>query len=179
MKPAVVHTILFGFLLISCGGRSANAQSGDEPVFTVIAKNQDDQIEIQHEHGIAMVDIHSPSGIGSASIALESGKMPETIILRLHLKGLEDFRLSSGQMAIAASVPSSGMSEAMNQRLISSGKESSLTPGHPLWLDVEIISNQADQKIPLEDGYFEIRLPKIVIQKAGNSFTVQWIDFYR
>jgi hypothetical protein len=164
---------------MSCASLSVDAQAGDEPVFNVTTKNTDDQINIEYENGITTIDIHSPTGIGPASLVLESGKMPGTIILRLHLKGLEDFRLSSGQMTISASVPNSGMSEAMNQRLISSGRESSITPDHPLWMKIEIVSDQADKKIPVEDGYFEITIPKAFIQKAGNSFTVQWIDFYR
>ena len=54
-----------------------------------------------------------------------------------------------------------------------------LLPGHPLWMEIEIVSGQPEKKIPLEEGYFEIRLPKEFIRKAGRSFEIAWIDFYR
>ena len=46
-----------------------------------------------------------------------------------------------------------------------------------LWLKIEIASDS--QKIPVQDGYFEIVIPKEFIQQAGKSFEIQWIDFYR
>ena len=179
MKQIVIHTILLGGLfLVSCASQPANAQPA-EPVFHVTAKNKDDQITFQYENGATLININSPMGIGSASFELESGSMPENIILRLHLKGLEELRLLSNQSAISVSISSSGVFNANNQTLISSGGESSIMPGHPLWMNVEIVSDQPTKKLPLEDGYFEITFPKAFIQKAGNSFAVQWIDFYR
>src|SRR5262245_62174031 len=121
MKLFVVHTFLFSFLLIACASQPANAQAGDEPVFTVTTKNQDDQVDIQHENGITTADIHSPTGIGSATFELVSGAMPESVILRLHLKGLEEFRLVSDQATIAASGSSSDLFQVSDQRVISAG----------------------------------------------------------
>ena len=179
MKCFVVHTILLSFLLISCASQPANAQSGDEPVFSTIAKNQDDQINIQYVSNVTVIDVQSPTGIGSARFELESGGMPENLVLRLHLKGLEEFRLISDQTAIAASASSRGVFDVNDQRVISSGGEYSIMPIDPLWMKIEIVSDQATKKIPLEDGYFEITVPKQFIRNAGNSFEIQWIDFYR
>lgn len=164
---------------MSCASRPANAQSGDEPVFLVTAKNQDDQINIQYVNGITVIDLQSPTGIGSAKFELESGGMPEKILLRLHLKGLEGFRLISNQATIAASASSGGVFEVSDQRVISSGSEYSIMPIDPLWMKIEIVSDQATKKIPLEEGYFEITVPKEFIRNAGDSFEIQWIDFYR
>jgi len=165
---------------MSCASQPANAQSGDEPIFTVTAqKNEDDQINIQHEKGISIIDIDSPRGIGSAQFNLESGRMPERMVLHLHLKGLEELRLISNGATIAASASSSNMFNVTDQKVIASGNEYFLTPIDPLWMKIEIISDQADKKIPLEEGYFEIRVPKEFIESAGNSFEIQWIDFYR
>jgi hypothetical protein len=33
--------------------------------------------------------------------------------------------------------------------------------------------------IPLNDGYFEIQLPKALFEDNPKSITVNWIDFYR
>ena len=163
---------------MSCVSQPANAQSGDEPVFSISAKNQDDQINFQYVDGTAIVDIQSPTGIGSAKLELESGGMPENILLRLHLQGLEEIKLVSDQTAIVAAGSSSGSFGINDQRVNSSGSEYSITPIDPLWMKIEIISDQA-KKIPLESGYFEITVPREFLQNAGNSFEIQWIDFYR
>jgi hypothetical protein len=177
MKYFVVHTILLSFSLMSCASQPANAQSGDGPVFSVTAKNQNDQINVQYVDGVTVIDVQSPSGIGSAKVDLESGSMPENMLLQLRIKGLEEFRLISHQ-AVVASGPSSGSFSIHDQRVNSSGSEYSITPIDPLWMKIEIISDQA-KKIPLEEGYFEITVPKEFLQNAGSSFEIQWIDFYR
>jgi hypothetical protein len=164
---------------MSCASLPANAQSGDRPVFSITLKNQDDKIDTQHENGITVIDVHSRTGIGSAQIDLESGLMPERMMLRLHLKGLEELRLVSSQTTIAASASSSEVFNVTNQKVIESGNEYSITPIDPLWMKVQIVSGQSDKTIPLKEGYFEVAVPKEFIQTAGNSFEIQWIDFYR
>ena len=178
MKYFVIYTILLSFLLMSCASQPANAQSGDEPVFSIDAKNQNDQVNIQYVDGAAIVDIQSPTGIGSAKLELESGDMPESMLLRIHIHGLEEIRLISDQAVIVASGSSSGLFAINDQRVISLGSEYSITPIDPLWMKIEIISDQA-KKIPLEAGYFEINVPREFLRNAENFFEIQWIDFYR
>ena len=177
MKRSHIRTFLLSLMLVSCAGLPVNAQSG-EPIFTVTTKNGDDQVNVQHQNGTTLIDIYSPTGIGSAKFVLESGTMPGEITLRLHLKGLEEFRLTSVQESIAASVASSDASN-ISQKIIAPDSESPLLPSHPLWMQVEVVSAQPEKKIPIEAGYFEITLPKEFLQKAGMSFEIEWIDFYR
>ena len=177
MKRVHIQTILLSILFASCAGGPIGAQP-EEPAFIVITKNPEDQVDIQYENGTARIDIQSPSGIGSAAFELESGDMPENMSLQLHLKGLEQFRLTSAQEQIAASV-SSGDPFNENQSILTSGTESPLFPGNPLWMEIEIVSNQAEKKIPLEKGYFEVTIPQQFIQNAGKTFEIEWIDFYR
>src|SRR6185503_15436074 len=108
MKYFVVHTILLSLLLMSCASQPANAQSGDEPVFSVTVKNQNDQINVQYVDSVIVIDVQSPSGIGSAKFDLESGGIPENMLLRLRIKGLEEFRLLSNQAVVVASGSSGG-----------------------------------------------------------------------
>jgi len=164
---------------MSCASQPANAQSGDEPVFSVTVKNQNDQINVQYVDSVTVIDVQSPSGIGSAKFDLESGDMPENMLLRLHIKGLEEFRLVSNQAVVVASGSSGGSFSIYDQRVNSSGSEYSITPIDPLWMKIEIVSDQATKKIPLGQGYFEITVPKEFLRNAGNSFEIQWIDFYR
>jgi hypothetical protein len=177
MKRSFLPTILFSLLLVSCAGLPAGTQP-EEPVFMVTTKNEDDQVLIQHENGTTFLDVHSSTGIGSATLELESGTMPGNMILRLHLKGLEELRLTSAQTSIAASVSNSNPAD-IHQRIIAASSDSPLLPDHPLWMNVEIISPQAEKNIPLEEGYFEVTMPTEFIQKAGNSFEIQWTDFFR
>ena len=178
MKYFVAHIILFSIFLVSCASQPANAQAGGEPVFNVSTKNQDDRLDIKHENGVTAVDIHSPTGIGSATFDLVSGSMPEQLILRLHLTGLEEFRLVSDQTILVA-YGSSHTFNVTGQSVIAAGNEYSITSIDPLWTKVEVVSGQAEKKIPLDEGYFEITVPKEFIRRAGNSFEIQWIDFFR
>ena len=177
MKRSYLQTILLSFFLISCAGQAANAQSG-EPGFTVTTKNEGDKVDLQYENGITFIDVYSSSGIGSAEFKLKSGTMPEQMVLRLHLKGLEEFRLTSAQTSIAASVSNSDPSE-VHQRIVAASNATPLLPGQPLWMEIKIVSEQAVKTPPLEEGYFEITVPKEFLRKAGTSFEIAWIDFYR
>lgn len=175
-----MQAILWCLLLAACAGESAGAGAQtEEPAFIVITKNPEDQVDIEYQNGTAHIDIQSPTGIGSASFELASGHMPEDITLRLHLKGLEQIRLKSAQGQIAASVSSSEAAPLENQTLFSSGAETPLLPGHPLWMQISIVANQAEKKIPLEEGYFEVTVPQEFIRNAGTTFEIEWIDFYR
>ena len=178
MKRSHLEILLFSFLLMSCGGVSAGAQP-HEPGFIVITKNPDDQVGLEYENGTSLIDIQSPTGIGSAAFELESGNMPGNMILRLHLKGLEQFRLKSAQQEISAAVAGGDGVTLDHQTLLSSGTETPLLPGHPLWTEIQIVSNQGEKEIPLEEGYFEVTVPQEFIRNAGKTFEIEWIDFYR
>jgi hypothetical protein len=178
IKRAHLQTILWSLLLVCCGSGPIGAQP-HEPAFIVITKNPDDQVDIQFENSTTLIDIQSPTGIGSAAFELESGTMPENMTLRLHLKGLEQFRLTSAQDQIAASVSSGETVHLDEQTIYSSGTESPLLPRHPLWMEIEIVSSQTEKKIPLEEGYFEITVPQEFIRNVGKTFEIEWIDFYR
>lgn len=171
------QAVLWSFLLVSCAGLPVRAQGG-EPQFTVTTKNSDDHVNIQHQNGVAFVDILSPTGIGAAAFELKSGVMPGKIVLRLHLQGLEEFRLTSSDESVEASV-SSGDAPSIQQRIISAGSETPILPVHPFWMIIDVVAEQAEPAIPLEAGYFEITLPQEFLEKAGDSFEIEWIDFYR
>lgn len=177
MKQLVVHTILFSIFLTACASQPVNAQEQAEPVFSVNVKNTTDQIAFQYKDNTTTIAINSPFGIGSAIFKLLSGDMPEQIVLQLHLKGLEEVRLISDQVTIAASVSSNGGLKTQSQRKFLGDSEQIMLSFDPLWLNIQIISDS--KQIPLEAGYFEVIFPKEFVQDAGGSFEMQWIDFYR
>lgn len=149
------------------------------PVFTVTAAGEGDEVTVSLEGETAIIDVHSQSGIGQATVELVSGEMPQKIILRLHLKGLERFRLAYDQTVITAQVSSTG-GGAMVQTVVSpNGEETPIASDSPFWLDSRIVSDQTPPTIPLDQGYFELSLPQDFLTAGHRAFTMRWIDFYR
>jgi hypothetical protein len=178
MKQIVVYTILLmNVFLVSCSNQSASAQAKREPVFSVESKHSDDQITLQSKANTTIIEIDSPSGIGSARFNLESGDMPEQIVVQIHVKALEEFRLISKQNSVSASVSSGDGLQAQSHRKSSGNSEQAIRAGDAFWLNIKIVSDS--QQIPLEDGYFEINIPVEFIKQSGSSFEIHWIDFYR
>ena len=178
MRRISLPFVLSLFLLISCTAPNGPSSEG-VPEFRIMSAKQEDVIAVANENGATILDVQSFSGIGSATIELVSGTISETMMVRLHTKGLEEFRLFFDETTVAASVPSGDGFGDANERILSAGEEIPITSLHPLWMNVEIISNQATQRIPLEIGYFEITFPDEFSKDAQNSFEISWVDFFR
>lgn len=146
---------------------------------SVTSSKPGDTITITSEEGITIIEVDSPSGIGSAQFELVSGTLPQKMVARLHLKGLEEFRLLYADTVIVASASSGSVFNSSNQKILISGKEQPILPGQSLWMKIRIVSDQTSQDIPLEQGYFEITFPQDFIEKAVSSFEIQWVDFFR
>jgi hypothetical protein len=175
MKQIVIHTILLICLLLSgCAGEPATAPTQEAPVFSVETQNADDEVTLRFREEQTVIEIQSPTGIGSAAFRLEAGQLPERIIARLHLAGLEELRLVTEEVTVAASVSEE---KVESQRKILGNSEQALRSSDALWLDIQIVSESAT--LPLEDGYFEIHFPAAFIQQSGGVFEIHWIDFYR
>ena len=170
--------LLVCILMAGCAAPPGTPETSP-PVFTVNAEGDGNELTVSTEGESILIDVYSKSGIGKAIIEHVSGGPPEKIVLRLHLTGLEEFRLSYDQTTITASV-SSRDSRAIAQSLASPEEgEHSIEPDNSSWLDITIVSDQATPEIPLTQGYFEITLPEGLLTEADSSFSIQWIDFYR
>jgi hypothetical protein len=177
MKQIVAHTSLLLLLfLASCASQTADAQS-QAPEFRVRGANSDDLIAVLRENSQTVIDIHSDFGIGSATFDLIAGTMPRTLTVRLHLRGLEEFRVVSGEATVGASLSTGGAGFPVSQRIVASEGEIPILSVHPLWLDIRTVPESAS--LPLEEGYFEIVIPETFLQGAGASFELHWVDFYR
>ncbi|MEK6409463.1 MAG: hypothetical protein AABN34_21270 [Acidobacteriota bacterium] len=158
---------------------SGDAVARDVPVFQVSAAGAGDTVTIRVQEKAAVFDIHSRSGIGSATVELVSGPPPERIVLRLHLKGLEEFRLSYGSTVVTARV-SSHDNRVVDQSVDwSVGDERPITEDSPFWMDIKIASGQSKSSRTTAQRHFEIMLPKDVLGKERRAFSIRWIDFYR
>jgi len=154
-------------LLMLCVAVAMTACNGNQsPQFTAGA-DKDNQLSLSVEDETTVIDVQSPGGIGNANVEFVSGNYPAQIILRLHVQKLEGFKLTYGRTTVSAS--SSGGADTVIQSLIESdGVERALMPSSPLWMDIQP-----------EQEYLEITLPAALTQEEPESFSFQWVDFYR
>src|SRR5687767_6570455 len=154
-------------LLMLCVAAAITACTGNQSPQFSAATDKDNQLSLNIENETAVIDVQSPGGIGKAEIKLLSGSYPAQIVLRLHIKRLEGFKLTYGKTMLNAS--SSGVSEPVTQSLIQpDGSERAVKPSSPLWMDIQ----------PGQE-YLEITLPTALTQEKPESFSFQWVDFYR
>ena len=106
----------------------------------------------------------------------QKGQWPTTVILRLHLGGLESFAVSNGRIKLTGSVLShSGNTKRLY--LTEAGKDEEREPG----TEIKVLdaAGKPIKGLPDKDGYFEIRLPKALLEGQPKSLELGWIDFYR
>jgi hypothetical protein len=124
--------------------------------------------------------VKSPFGISQAVIERQEDTWPKAVVLRLHLKGLSSFRAANGKIRVDTAV---SIDDGKQQvRLWKDGKEDApLDEKSPLWMDVRIVGGDGKpaKELPLKDGYFEVALPKALLEGNPKSITLTWIDFYR
>lgn len=158
--------ISYGFLMLCVAVAMTACTANRSPQFNAVA-DKDNQLSLSVGDETTVIDVQSPGGIGKAEIEFLSGSYPSQIILRLHIKKLEGFKLTYGRTTVSAS--SSGTSEPVTQSLIESdGSERAVTPSSPLWMDIQP-----------EQEYLEITLPTALTRQKPESFSFQWVDFYR
>jgi hypothetical protein len=148
--------------------------------FKITTKRTDDSVQVRKEQGRVVFLIKSPFGISQAVIKRQGEQWPEAVGLRLHLKGLERFRVSNGRVAVDAAV-SAGEGK-LKARLWKDDKEDALlNENSPFWMALRIVGGDGRraQELPLKDGYFEMTLPRAFFERNPKSITLNWIDFYR
>ena len=170
--------IAFLFLPVIVGLTSCVTAYGDDPPFRITTKRDDDKVEVKVEEGKAHFSVQSLFGISQAVIERSGNKWPTTVMLRLHLKGLENLKVTNGKDTLDAAVSS----QDGKVRLWKDGKgDSPLDSKHPYWMEVRLVGKDGKpvKTILLKDGYFEMQLPKALFEDNPKSITLNWIDFYR
>ena len=84
-----------------------------------------------------MFSVKSPFGISQVVIERTDDKWPDAVVLRLHLKGLENIRASNGKVTLDAAV--SIQDDKPKVRMWKDGKEDAPLDGKsPFWMDIRI-----------------------------------------
>jgi hypothetical protein len=81
-------------LLAGCGAPTDPPSAAPRPVFNTTAEGDGNALKISAGDPV-VVEVRSQSGIGAGLVELVSGAPPANIIVRLHLRGLEQFRYSA------------------------------------------------------------------------------------
>jgi hypothetical protein len=162
-------------------GGTAVAGAGDQtPTFKITTKRNDDSVEVKAEKERAVFTVKSLFGISQAVIERHAATWPKAVVLRLHLKGLASFRASNGKVTVNAAV--SIQEGQLKVRMWKDGKEGVPLDGkNALWTNIRIVRGDGKRakELPLQDGYFEVPLPRALFEDNPQSITVSWIDFYR
>jgi hypothetical protein len=173
-----LQAITFLLLASTVGMASCVTAYGDDPPFRITTKRDGDKVEVTVENGKAVISVHSPFGISQATIERRGDNWPTSVTVRLHLKGLENLKITNGKETLKASVSS----QDAKVRLWKDGEEySPLDSKHPYWMEIRMVGKDGKpvKTIPLKDGYFEMPLPKALFEDNPKSITLNWIDFYR
>src|SRR5437764_5147738 len=95
------HFVIFRLLVLAVAVSTAAAD--DAPPFKITTKRDDDRVGVKAEKGKATFSVHSPFGISHAAIERAGEAWPDAVVLRLNLKGLENFRVTNGKVRLEAS----------------------------------------------------------------------------
>ena len=150
----------------------------DPPPFKIETKRTDDRVEVKSENDKVVFDVRSPVGISRATIERTTEQWPEKVLIRLRLKGLENFNVSAEKLKLEASVSS----QNGDARLWKDGKEDMpLDSKSPYWMEIRILDGDGKptKALPLKTGYIEMQLPKKLFEVNPKSIALEWIDFYR
>src|SRR5262245_29743507 len=87
------------------GGRAQPDKDKSTGPYQITAKRPDDSIQVALEKPnpdkVTFV-IKSPFGISNATIERQEKQWPKVVVLELHLKGLENFKVSTGKLSLHA-----------------------------------------------------------------------------
>jgi len=143
--------------------------------FDIKTKKPADQIKVKIDGDSTTLDVFSPSGIGGATITLTQGPWPKTVVLRLHLRGLEYFTASSGKFKLTGSV----LSHSGNTKRFYLGEDGKKEPQPESTIKVFNAAGKPVEGLPGEGGYFEFTVPRPLLEGEPKSLELGWIDFYR
>jgi len=152
----------------------------EAPTFDIKTRKVEDRVTATVEKDTAIFDATSRSGIGGATVTLAKGKWPTTVVLRLHLSGMEQLTIFNGTIKLTGSV----LSHSGNPRLldvVEDGKEKKVEKDSPYWTEIRGLDSTGKPVpgLPGSGGYFEITVPKALLDGQTKTLELGWIDFYR
>jgi hypothetical protein len=163
------HTLLVllclaGVSLTACAPSSASNQPA---TYKAVPLKGDPGVTFSTTADRLLIDITSPTGIGSARIEKTSGKWLPKIVMRLRVMGLESFKFRYADTIVDVNVSSHG-DQTVSETYQQGGQTGVIKAGDPYWI---VVTRGA--------GYFDLEAPANFFKSGENKFTIDWIDFYR
>jgi hypothetical protein len=171
LRLGVLAAVLAGGVLAACAAPPAAGPAA--PEFQIATDKPDNVVTTTIDGERLLVDVQSSSGIGSAGVRAADGEMPPAVLLRFHLRGLEQMTFAFGGAIVKLSVPSGGDRPVM-QSVVEGGQDRPITPESPYWM--EVTQTTADGSA---ENIFEVAAPPAFFTSPTANFTIGWIDFYR
>lgn len=151
--------------------------AAEPPSFKITVKRAQDAVTVKVERDTVVFTVTSPSGIGGASVALERGRWPAAVVVRLRLSGLEAFAATCGQYKLTASMVSPA--EKPKRFYFTVGDDERPLPSEAALRPCDAQGKPITAGLLPEGGYFEVCLPKALFSGASKPLELGWIDFYR
>ena len=159
--------LLSWLVVLGTAACAPSSVSNVRAAYRAVPLKGDPRITFSTTNDTLLIDITSPTGIGSTAIEKTAGQWPGTVVMRLHVKGLEKFEFKYGNSSIDLAV-SSQSDQAVHEVLTQPGKMGAVSPGDPYWI-----------AFTPGKGYFDLQAPADFFKSGENKFTIEWIDFYR
>lgn len=148
--------------------------------FCVEAERKGVKVAITADDKKALLDFSGP-GIAGAIVTRQGDRWPDQLVLRFRLGGLESLTITSGNRSLQASVLSHGGFHRLLHLRTKDGEGPRLGKDNPCWMDIRAFD--ADGKtidaLPPRGGWFEMAVPKALLDDDVRTLRLAWIDFYR
>src|SRR5687768_276928 len=91
-------------ILLALAVAATMCAAGDSiPPFKITTKRDNDRVDVKVEKEKVTFSVHSPFGISQATIKPTGERWPDAVVLRLQLKGLENFKVTNGKVTLEGS----------------------------------------------------------------------------
>jgi hypothetical protein len=165
-------------LTILCALAACHGQPEQSPTYSITIAGAGNRVTYRSRGAETAFDVRSEMGIGLAAVEQTAGDAPTKIIIRLHLRGLEEFTFEYDEIAVIVSVSSHG-DQAVTERVRKAGaQEVPIGPDSPYWMPVRVAAASASGG-GNSTGSFELDAPQDFLQGKHSAFSMRWIDFYR
>ena len=185
MRLRVLFRIIILCVPILCGCRTVvTLQEQDFPVVDIdlsSSKEKGNRINCIRNSENFIFEVHSRNGIGQATISLIRGTWATEVRFRFYLHGLESFAVNNGVFVLSTAIlsypPYSVLCEV---NAVGEGSRVTLVETSPYWMSVEKVSiGKVISEVPLQGGYVEVVIPKIVFESEPEILYIEWVDFFR
>ncbi len=177
---AAVAALAWTLFTCSAGAAPAAEAVPAEAAYQIAAKRSSDQVTVQGGGEQVVFVVESRTGIGRAEITRRNTAWPATVVIRLVLRGLEDFRVKAGDTELGVAVSSHG--EGGRVRAWRTSEEQAiLAADDPLCPQVRLLDSRGKptDKGPPEIAAIEMVLPAALLKSQPKTIELSWIDFFR